>query len=218
MRAPKSLSSKKGQGGGNTKLATNAFVCPTDNAAARAHIKALSFGLVSEEIIDVYVHWTAQNIDYIKQLGGEIESCFPGASFPQVTGAEAMLRFRVKGKHPDELGGTSLWNLLSENLARRTIPIYHHAPARKILRSGDQVSGVLIEKDGRSHFLRARKGVVLATGGFEYNEELKREYLAGYPTFAYGNPDNTGDGIKPGRRSVAYARGGGADGLQSSRV
>jgi succinate dehydrogenase/fumarate reductase flavoprotein subunit len=37
---------------------------------------------------------------------------------------------------------------------------------------------------------------VLATGGFEYNEELKREYLAGYPIFAYGNSGNTGDGIK----------------------
>jgi len=187
---------EKGQGGGNTKLATNAFVCPTDNAAARAHIKALSFGLVSEEIIDVYVHWTAQNIDYIKQLGGEVESCFPGASFPQVTGAQTMLRFRVKGKHPDELGGTSLWNLLSDNLARRTIPIYREAPAHKILRSGDQVIGVVIEKEGRPYYLRARKGVVLATGGFEYNEKLKREYLAGYPTFAYGNPDNTGDGLK----------------------
>ena len=78
---------EKGQGGGNTKLATNAIVCPTDNAAARAHIKALSFGLVSEEIIDVYVHWTAQNIDYIKQLGGEVaKAVFPAALFPQVTG------------------------------------------------------------------------------------------------------------------------------------
>ena len=37
---------------------------------------------------------------------------------------------------------------------------------------------------------------MLATGGFEYNEELKREYLAGYPIFAYGNSANTGDGIK----------------------
>ena len=73
---------EKGEAGGNTKLATNAFVCPTDNAAARAHIKALSLGLVSEEIIDAYVQWTAQNIDYIKQLGGEVESCFPPVVSP----------------------------------------------------------------------------------------------------------------------------------------
>ena len=33
-----------------------------------------------------------------------------------------MLRFRVKGKHPDELGGTSLWNLLSNNLRGERFP------------------------------------------------------------------------------------------------
>jgi predicted flavoprotein YhiN len=88
---------EKGEGGGNTRLATNAYVCPTDNAAARQHIKAISFGMVSDEIIDVYVRWTASNNDYIKQLGGEVESSFPGASFSQVAGAETMLRYRVNG-------------------------------------------------------------------------------------------------------------------------
>ena len=29
---------EKGEGGGNTKLATNAFVCPTDNAAVQAAV------------------------------------------------------------------------------------------------------------------------------------------------------------------------------------
>ena len=99
-----------------------------------------------------------------------------------------MLRYRVQGKSEGELGGESLWNLLAAALAQRKIPIYRHTAAKKILRSGDQVVGVVIEKDGRPHHLRARQGVVLATGGFEYNEELKREYLAGYPIFAYGNP------------------------------
>lgn len=187
---------EKGEGGGNTRLATNAYVCPADNAAARQHIKAISFGMVSDEIIDVYVRWTASNNDYIKQLGGEVESSFPGASFPQVVGAETMLRFRVKGKTADELGGASLWNLLTENLARRNVPIYRQTVAKKILRSGDQVVGVVIEKDRRLQNIRARRGVILATGGFEYNEEMKREYLAGYPTYASGNPGNTGDGIK----------------------
>ena len=187
---------EKGDGGGNTRLATNAYVCPPDNAAAREHIKAISFDMVPDEIIDVYVRWTARNNDYVKQLGGEVESSFPGASFPQVVGAETMLRFRVKGKTADELGGASLWNLLAENLARRNIPVLRRTTAKKILARGDHVVGAAVENDGRLLRLRARRGVVLATGGFEYNEELKREYLSGYPTFAYGNPGNTGDGIK----------------------
>jgi succinate dehydrogenase/fumarate reductase flavoprotein subunit len=187
---------EKGEGGGNTRLATMAFVCPTNNSSAREHIKALSFGTLDEEMIDVYVEWTSKNVEYIKQLGGEVETCYPGASFPALPGSETMLRYRVKAKVDGELGGESLWNLLSENLERRKIPVHRRTIAKRIIRSGDEVVGVATRKNDRSFNIRARKGVVLATGGFEYNEELKREFLAGYPIFAYGNAGNTGDGIK----------------------
>jgi succinate dehydrogenase/fumarate reductase flavoprotein subunit len=187
---------EKGKGGGNTRLATMAFLCPTNNSAAREHIKALSFGMLGEDIIDVYVEWTSKNIDYIKQLGGEAEKCFPDASFPALPGSETMLRYRVKAKVEGELGGESLWNLLSENLERRKIPVHRHTTAKTIIRFGDEVVGVETQKNDRLFNIRARKGVILATGGFEYNEELKREFLAGYPIFAYGDAGNTGDGVK----------------------
>jgi succinate dehydrogenase/fumarate reductase flavoprotein subunit len=187
---------EKGQCGGNTRLATMAFLCPTNNSRAREHIKALSFGGLADDIIDVYVEWASGNVDYIKELGGVVEPCHPGASFPALTGAETMLRYRVKGRRESELGGESLWNLLSENLRRRSVAVREHTTATRIVRSGDAVVGVEAEKDGRRFAVRARRAVVLATGGFEYNEEMKREFLAGYPIFAYGNPGNTGDGIK----------------------
>lgn len=187
---------EKGEPGGNTRLATMAFVCPINNSSAREHIKALSFGTLDEKMIDMYVEWTSKNVDYIKQLGGEVETCYPGASFPALPGSETMLRYRVKAKGDGELGGESLWNLLSENLERRKIPVHRRTIAKKIIRSGDEVLGVATHKNERPFNIRAQKGVVLATGGFEYNEELKREFLAGYPIFAYGNAGNTGDGIK----------------------
>lgn len=187
---------EKGEGGGNTRLATMTFVCPKNNSSAREHIKALSFGMLGEDVIDVYVEWTSQNVDYINQLGGEVESYFPGASFPVLPGSETMLRYRVKGRVEGELGGESLWNLLSENVERRNISVHPHTVAKRIIRLGDEVVGVSTQKDEQPFNIRARKGVVLATGGFEYNEELKREFLAGYPIFAYGNAGNTGDGIK----------------------
>jgi len=187
---------EKDKGGGNTRLATMAFLCPTNNSAAREHIKALSFGTLGEDMIDVYVEWTSKNIDYIKQLGGEVEKCFPDASFPVLPGSETMLRYRVKAKVEGELGGESLWNLLSENLERRKIPVHRHTTAKTIIRFGDEVVGVTTRKNDKPFNIRAGKAVVLASGGFEYNEELKREFLAGYPIFAYGNAGNTGDGVK----------------------
>jgi succinate dehydrogenase/fumarate reductase flavoprotein subunit len=173
-----------------------AFLCPTNNSSAREHIKALSFGSLGEDIIDVYVDWASQNVDYIRQLGGAVEACFPGASFPVLPGSETMLRYRVKGRVEGELGGESLWNLLLENLERRHILVHRYTIAKTIIRFGDEALGVSTEKNAQTFNIRARKGVVLATGGFEYNEELKKEYLAGYPIFAYGNAGNTGDGIK----------------------
>jgi 3-oxosteroid 1-dehydrogenase len=140
---------EKGEGGGNTRLATMAFLCPTNNSAAREHIKALSFGMLGEDIIDVYVKWTSKNVDYIRELGGEVEMCFPGASFPKLPGSETMLRYRVKASLDGELGGESLWNLLSKNLERRQIPVHHHTIAKKIIRSSDEVVGVEAQKNSR---------------------------------------------------------------------
>jgi succinate dehydrogenase/fumarate reductase flavoprotein subunit len=187
---------EKGEGGGNTRLATMAFLCPTDNASAREHIKCLSFGMLDDEMIDVYVEWTSKNVEYIKQLGGEVETCHPGPSFPTLPGSETMLRYRVKAKAEGELGGVSLWNLLSEQLQVRKIPVHRKTRAKKLIRSDGEVLGLATEKNGVVLNIRARKAVVLATGGFEYHEDLKREFLAGYPIFAYGNSANTGDGIK----------------------
>lgn len=187
---------EKGEGGGNTQLATMAFLCPTDSVSAREHIKCLSFGMLDEGIINVYVEWASKNVEYIKQLGGEVETCHPGPSFPALPGSETMLRYRVKAKAEGELGGVSLWNLLAEHLHRRKIPLHRQTIAKKIIRSGDEVVGVVTEKNGNFFNIRAKKGIVLATGGFEYHEDLKREFLVGYPIFGYGNAGNTGDGIK----------------------
>ncbi|WP_436775116.1 FAD-binding protein [Yinghuangia sp. YIM S09857] len=57
------------------------------------------------------------------------------------------------------------------------------------------VVGVVVEHDGRTRRIGARRGVVLACGGFEWNPELVRAHI-GYdvqPLSPLGN--NTGDGL-----------------------
>jgi len=186
---------EKDSGGGNTRLATNAFVCPVNNAAAREHLRILSSGTTADEIIDGFLDWSARNTEFIKELGGEVQSVIPGPTFAELPGSETMLRFRVKGP-VGERGGASLWNLLSKNVQQRKIRLYQETPAKKLLRSGDEVIGVEANRAGDSFRVRARKAVVLASGGFEFNEEMKKEYLLGYPAYAYGHTGNRGDGIK----------------------
>src|SRR4051794_32831416 len=66
--------------------------------------------------------------------------------------------------------------------------------------TGGQVTRVRATREGEPVLIRARRGVLLATGGFERNEEMRRRYQrepigTGWTT---GAPGNTGDGIRAG--------------------
>lgn len=66
-----------------------------------------------------------------------------------------------------------------------------------------RVRGVRLERDGGPVEVRARQGVVLATGGFEWNRQLVGEFLRGPMTAPTGVPTNTGDGLLMAMRAGA---------------
>jgi len=59
-----------------------------------------------------------------------------------------------------------------------------------------RVVGVEAERDGQPFRVRARRGVQLAAGGFEWDFELKRHYLRGPTLYTLGASGNEGDGIR----------------------
>ncbi|RBY83671.1 FAD-binding dehydrogenase [Geodermatophilus sp. TF02-6] len=65
---------------------------------------------------------------------------------------------------------------------------------------GGRVAGVRVEWDGRSSVVRARSGVVLATGGFEWDADLVRDFLRGPIAHPASVPTNTGDGLRMAMR------------------
>jgi succinate dehydrogenase/fumarate reductase flavoprotein subunit len=65
--------------------------------------------------------------------------------------------------------------------------------AVRLLKEGDRVVGVVAERDGVREEHRARLGVVLASGGFEWNPHLVRNFL-GVPELTPASPP-TGIGI-----------------------
>ena len=67
------------------------------------------------------------------------------------------------------------------------------APVHRLVMEGDTVAGVEATIDGERRTVRARRGVVLATGGFDWNRALMERYFPGLDLT--GAPDtNTGDG------------------------
>lgn len=60
-----------------------------------------------------------------------------------------------------------------------------------------EVTGVVCRTgDGPSRRVRARRGVILACGGFEADEAMKRQFLVSTPVLAGSFRGNTGDGIR----------------------
>src|ERR1700741_566916 len=59
-----------------------------------------------------------------------------------------------------------------------------------------EVTGVRIALPGRSLSVRARRGVILGTGGFEWDPVLAQAFLRGPMHGAVSPPNNTGDGLR----------------------
>ena len=70
------------------------------------------------------------------------------------------------------------------------------ARAIELISEGGSILGVRIELGGKQIAVRARKGVILGTGGFEWDDHLVGAFLRGPMRGAVSPPNNTGDGLR----------------------
>jgi len=82
----------------------------------------------------------------------------------------------------------------------RNIPLWLNTAATELLTEKGRVIGVRASQGGRSMIIRARQGVLLASGGMGQNVEMRQQYgqLPTGETFSSANPDDVGDGIRMG--------------------
>ncbi len=92
--------------------------------------------------------------------------------------------------------GQALAGSLIKGCLDREIPVHTATRARElILDEDDAVVGVRAERNGEDYFVKARKAVVIASGGFEWNEDLVKAFLRGPMTAPTSSPENEGDGL-----------------------
>jgi 3-oxosteroid 1-dehydrogenase len=92
--------------------------------------------------------------------------------------------------------GNALAIGLRQGLADAGVPVEYDAELRDLLVEEGRVVGATVLRDGVEHTVRARRGVILGSGGFEKNLEL-RERFQPRPTsteWTTGAPSNTGLG------------------------
>ncbi|MFD4469100.1 3-oxosteroid 1-dehydrogenase [Rhodococcus sp. NPDC058505] len=82
------------------------------------------------------------------------------------------------------------------------VPILLNTPLTELYTEGDAVRGVKVLIDGTEQVIHARHGVVLGSGGFEHNDEMRKKYQRAPigTEWTVGAKANTGDGIIAGQK------------------
>ena len=189
----------KGAEGGNSKFAGQDVMGPTTYEGGLAYYKALRgmfTASTSDTMLETYVAECVKNPDYLVSLGAVREEFWdkPWPEFPEFEGADTIHTWIVGGQ---SFQGT-LYKLLQENVAKRDIDVLFEAPAKHLIQDPytKVILGVQFEKDGKTVNVRAKNGVVLATGGFEANQEMLQNFLQQPYVYVVAAVYNTGDGIK----------------------
>jgi 3-oxosteroid 1-dehydrogenase len=96
--------------------------------------------------------------------------------------------------------GQALAAGLRAGLVKAGVPVWLSTPMTGLHIQDGRVTGVQITRDGQPAVVLATRGVLLATGGFEQNEEMRRQYQRAPigTQWTVGSPGNTGDGIVAG--------------------
>ncbi|BAW06381.1 3-ketosteroid-delta-1-dehydrogenase [Nocardia seriolae] len=97
--------------------------------------------------------------------------------------------------------GQALSAMLRAGLISANVPLWLDTPLVELCTEDGRVTGAVVLRDGREQVLTARRGVVVAAGGFEHNEVMRKQFQR-QPIgtdWSVGAKANTGDGIRAGQ-------------------
>lgn len=190
----------------NSRFSGGLFICPTDVDAARHYMTQLyrvngDLYETDPSVISVWAEETARNYDWLTALGGRAIKVSDHGEHDAIEGYESIRLYKPDMNdhpHTEHRGwGYGLFKFLSDEVGKRDINTLYGAAAQWLL-TDDQgaVTGIQVEtRDGLLN-IRASRGVVMTCGGYEFNDRLKLNTLRVFPTHFYGNPENTGDGVR----------------------
>lgn len=96
--------------------------------------------------------------------------------------------------------GNAVVGHLRNALRRKGGDLWLDTGLKSLIRDGERVVGAVVVRGGRDMRIGARKGVVVAAGGFERNALMRNRYLPGEtrPEWSAAQPPNEGDAIEAG--------------------
>jgi 3-oxosteroid 1-dehydrogenase len=128
----------------------------------------------------------------------------PRAILASVKVARRLARYRVLRQRMLTLG-QALAAGLRAGLRDLAVPVWLNTPMTGLHTQDGRVTGVEVTRDGQAMLIRARRGVLLAAGGFEHNGPMRARYQQPPigTEWTTGAAGNTGDAILAGAAAGA---------------
>jgi flavin-dependent dehydrogenase len=97
--------------------------------------------------------------------------------------------------------GNALVARLLYDIRRAGVDLRYKTEMKRLVRLGDEIVGAVFVSSTGEIAIRARKGVILATGGIGWNRELRERFLPeAARDYSLAPSSNTGDGILEAER------------------
>lgn len=129
--------------------------------------------------------------------------------------AKQLVDVLAHGRGTRLVSGNALAARLLRSAIDRGVQIWRNAPATALVVEGGRVCGALVERDGRRQRVLARRGVVIASGGFSHDAQRTAAHFPhvrdGAAHASLVPSGNAGDGIR-----IALAAGAAFDDTLSS--
>jgi succinate dehydrogenase/fumarate reductase flavoprotein subunit len=174
--------------GGNTACASGNVRFSSDPAKIEQFLISTGLGAIDPQMAKTYVETWMQVEDWMSRHGA------------QVTVVNGYAKW--KGVFPNaETSGKDLFEFFAGIVQKRSnIEVMLSTPAHQLVQdpATKEVLGVVAEKGEQRLRIRAKKGVIMALGGFEANRALLATYVQESPVTIVpaGTPYNTGDGLR----------------------
>lgn len=194
-----------------------------DDAEQMYRFLAASTGAPDARLVRRFCDGSVEHFEWLEAQGIAFErTCFKGkAVFLNTTeclmstGSEKAWPFRDIARpayrgHKVARGGDSAGSLAMEALIARCAEagvraLYDSQVTALVAGAGGRIEGVRVRRAGSEFFVRGRRGVILATGGFNMNRDMLKQYCPQVTDNAQplGIPYNDGAGIRLGMAAGA---------------
>lgn len=170
---------------------------------------------IATDLAAAWAEYAPQNLLWMQDLDPEYDTVEErGAAFPEFPGAEESAYRVLRSTYSGEINnknrcqrddpksikesGEAFYTCLRNGVSDRDIDIFWGTAAQEFVVNSGAVKGIIANQRGTTVTCGAG-ATVLTSGGFEYNEDLRLNFLEGPGVEGwafYGSPANTGTGIE----------------------